>query len=96
MKLAKRYFCAKCGAEYLVTKEGDPTASCCGTAMTEETETEKPTTPSKDKRVTLEGCRYHCNHCGVQILCIVPGAGLPSCCGEDMVEEHLRMDLMSE
>ena len=30
----KRYFCEKCGAEYIVTKSGEGTLYCCGQPMT--------------------------------------------------------------
>lgn len=30
----KRYFCEKCGLEFIVTKSGDGTMVCCGQPMT--------------------------------------------------------------
>lgn len=30
----KRYFCAKCGSEFIVTRGGDGTLKCCGQPMT--------------------------------------------------------------
>ena len=32
-QMGKRYFCAKCGAELMVTKGGDGTVNCCGQPM---------------------------------------------------------------
>ena len=29
----KRYYCPKCGAEYIVTKSGEGQLSCCGEPM---------------------------------------------------------------
>jgi len=33
-QLGKRYFCEKCGSEFIVTKGGDGTIVCCGQPMT--------------------------------------------------------------
>ena len=30
----KRYFCSKCGAEFVVTRGGDGALKCCGEPMT--------------------------------------------------------------
>jgi desulfoferrodoxin-like iron-binding protein len=32
-QVGKRYKCAECGSEVLVTKPGDGTLQCCGEAM---------------------------------------------------------------
>jgi len=32
-QIGKRYLCAKCGAEIIVTKGGDGTVNCCGQPM---------------------------------------------------------------
>ena len=32
-QIGKRYFCAKCGAEFVVTKGGDGTVNHCGQPM---------------------------------------------------------------
>ncbi|MDY6836097.1 MAG: hypothetical protein SVY53_14995 [Chloroflexota bacterium] len=32
-QLGKRYICAKCGAEFIVTRKGDGTIHCCGEPM---------------------------------------------------------------
>jgi desulfoferrodoxin-like iron-binding protein len=31
--IGKRYVCAKCGAEFIVTRAGDGAVSCCGQPM---------------------------------------------------------------
>ncbi|MDY6916555.1 MAG: hypothetical protein SVP26_01215 [Chloroflexota bacterium] len=33
-QLGKRYFCEKCGSEFIVTKAGDGNLTCCGQQMT--------------------------------------------------------------
>jgi len=32
-QIGKRYVCKKCGSEFIVTKAGDGTLSCCGEPM---------------------------------------------------------------
>ena len=32
-QIGKRYYCAKCGAEVIVTRGGDGTIHCCGQPM---------------------------------------------------------------
>jgi DNA-directed RNA polymerase subunit RPC12/RpoP len=32
-EVGKRYVCAKCGAEFMVTKAGQGAVSCCGQEM---------------------------------------------------------------
>lgn len=32
-EIGKRYICAKCGAEFIVTKAGAGAVSCCGQPM---------------------------------------------------------------
>ncbi|NLT66409.1 MAG: hypothetical protein GXX84_07370 [Acidobacteria bacterium] len=32
-QVGKRYKCAKCGAEVIVTRSGEGTVKCCGQAM---------------------------------------------------------------
>ncbi len=32
-QIGKRYFCAKCGSEFIVTRGGNGTLSCCGQVM---------------------------------------------------------------
>ncbi|MFC2017312.1 hypothetical protein ACFLUD_02820 [Chloroflexota bacterium] len=32
-QLGKRYYCPKCGSEFIVTRGGDGTISCCGQPM---------------------------------------------------------------
>ena len=33
-EVGKRYFCEKCGTEFIVTKAGDGKITCCGQPMT--------------------------------------------------------------
>ena len=33
-EVGKRYFCEKCGTEFIVTKAGDGKLTCCGQPMT--------------------------------------------------------------
>ncbi len=33
-ELGKRYFCEKCGTEFIVTKRGEGKLTCCGQPMT--------------------------------------------------------------
>ena len=33
-QLGKRYFCEKCGSEFIVTKGGEGTLNCCNQPMT--------------------------------------------------------------
>lgn len=97
-KLGKRYRCSVCGGEYLTTIGGPCPIFCCGKEMEEvpEGQGQKGPAPGEGLKKTLQGCRYHCEKCGVQLLNIVPAAVFPSCCGQEMTEEHLRMALMSE
>jgi len=32
-QIGKRYYCTKCGAEFIVTRGGDGTVHCCGKPM---------------------------------------------------------------
>ncbi len=32
-QIGKRYICSKCGSEFMVTKSGEGTLSCCGQPM---------------------------------------------------------------
>ena len=32
-EVGKRYFCKKCGSEYIVTRKGKGTLHCCGKAL---------------------------------------------------------------
>ncbi len=34
-EIGKRYVCAKCGAEFIVTRGGQGTISCCGQVMSQ-------------------------------------------------------------
>jgi desulfoferrodoxin-like iron-binding protein len=33
-EIGKRYYCAKCGSEFIVTRGGKGTIHCCGKPMT--------------------------------------------------------------
>ena len=93
-RLAKRYVCKECGAEYLVTKEGKCDIYCCGAVMTEKDGAEIPL--SGKARKTLEGKRYDCKSCGVELLCIRQGASVPQCCGQEMSRQDLMIKAISE
>jgi desulfoferrodoxin-like iron-binding protein len=32
-QIGKRYYCTKCGSEFIVTRAGDGTVTCCGQPM---------------------------------------------------------------
>ena len=94
IELAKRYVCTECGGEYLVTRAGDGTLSCC-----EKTMKIKPADFMHEvckKRKTLEGKRYSEKVDNVQILCVQVGACIPEYNGEPLKQEDLMINAISE
>ena len=93
---AKRYVCAVCGAEYIVTRPGEGEVVCCGKPMTLKTEE----TPAKDTREgenkSIKGLRYTCETCKTQVLCIKEAPMAPACCGHTMTKQTFFINAASE
>jgi desulfoferrodoxin-like iron-binding protein len=45
----KRYVCASCGSEMLVTRGGDGTVSCCGQPMQPRAAAQAPSQPASER-----------------------------------------------
>ena len=91
---AKRYVCAICGGEYIVTREGNGQLTCCGHPMTIK-ETDVSGQGSNINNAAQEGARYNCASCGTQILCIKVG-NVPGCCGKALEKQVARIEAVSE
>jgi len=75
-QVGKRYKCAKCGAEIIVTRGGAGTVMCCG----------QPMEIKKYEGSVMEqlGKRYKCESCGMEVLCTKAGEGTFVCCEKEM------------
>ena len=91
---AKRYVCAACGGEYIVTREGNGSLVCCEKPMMIK-ETDVSADFSGLESAAQKGARYNCAVCGTQILCIKPG-NVPSCCGKPLEKQIAFIDAVSE
>ena len=90
---AKKYFCDECGGLYLATKAGKCVPTCCGKEMA--VYSGQKTENRASQKHTINGLRYSCDSCGLELLCIEEG-NIPSCCGKELRENRLRIRAMSE
>ncbi|OFW10317.1 MAG: hypothetical protein A3G20_09650 [Acidobacteria bacterium RIFCSPLOWO2_12_FULL_59_11] len=82
VQVGKRYVCKKCGAEVIATRAGGGELVCCGETI----EIKQPgieisrQAQKSDNIGSILGKRYHCDACGMEVLCTKAGAGeLRSC-----------------
>lgn len=95
-ELAKRYVCRACAGEYIVTRAGAGTLTCCGKPMEMKEESAAPQSyRAVEGAVSVEGRRYQCQACGTQVLCIQSSI-IPECCGESLTEQRIRIHAASE
>lgn len=93
---SKRYTCAACGAEYIVTRPGEGEAACCGRPMALKTgETPAPATRDGENK-SIKGLRYTCEVCKTQVLCIKEAPTAPCCCGQTMTRQTFFINAASE
>ena len=83
-QIGKRYKCIKCGSEFIVTKGGTGTITCCGQPMEQKKQQETI------RMANQSGKRYKCSVCGTEVLCTKAGDGETTCCGKPIEELKAR------
>ena len=77
-QVGKRYQCAKCGTEMIVTKGGEGISPAAASRWS------KSSSAGGGSMSNQLGKRFQCEKCGSEVLCIKPGDGEIECCGAPM------------